>query len=64
MPFIITIEVCLFITQDIPPLQQTIEEVIQEYNDGTVFKVDDGNRIIGSVRVKCEGIWKRITELL
>ena len=44
----------MFGTQDIPPLKQTIEEVIQEYNNGDVFKVEDSNKIIGSVRVRCD----------
>ena len=44
-------EVALFGNKDIPPLKQTLEEVISEYEAGIVLKMtgDDG-RIIGSVR--------------
>ena len=36
---------------DIPPLKQTLQEVQNEYDNGTILKVlDDNNRIIGSVR--------------
>ena len=36
---------------DIPPLKQTLQEVQNEYDNGTRLKVlDDNNRIIGSVR--------------
>lgn len=47
-------EADLFGTRDIPPLKQTIEEVIEEYNSGLVLKIEDENKIIGSVRVRCE----------
>ncbi len=48
-------EAALFGTDDIPPLKQTIQEVIAEYDRGTVLKlVDDENVIIGSVRAKEE----------
>ena len=47
-------EAALFGTQDIPPLKQTIEEVIEEYNSGLILKIEDENKIIGSVRVRCE----------
>ena len=47
-------EADLFGTQDIPPLKQTIEEVIEEYNKGVVLKIEDNKKIIGSVRVRCE----------
>lgn len=47
-------EADLFGTQDIPPLKQTLEEVIEEYNNGTVLKIEHEDRIIGSVRVRCE----------
>lgn len=41
----------LFKTQDIPPLKQTIEEVIEEFHKGTILKaVDENGEIIGSVR--------------
>ena len=44
-------EAALFGNKDIPPLKQTLEEVISEYETGIVLKMtgDDG-RIIGSVR--------------
>lgn len=48
-------EAALFGTDDIPPLKQKIEEVIGEYERGTILKlVDDENVIIGSVRAKEE----------
>ena len=46
-------EADLFGTRDIPPLQQTLDEVIEEYDQGIILKlVDDDNVIIGSVRAK------------
>ena len=46
-------EADLFGTRDIPPLKQTIDEVIEEYNSGIILKmVDDDDTIIGSVRAK------------
>ncbi len=46
-------EAALFGTNDIPPLKQTLDEVVDEYNSGVVLKmIDDSNRIIGSVRAK------------
>ena len=46
-------EADLFGTRDIPPLKQTIDGVIEEYNDGLILKmVDDDNVILGSVRAK------------
>ena len=44
-------EAALFGNKDIPPLKQTVEEVISEYEAGIVLKMtgEDG-RIIGSVR--------------
>ena len=46
-------EADLFGTRDIPPLKQTIDEVIEEYNNGIILKmVDDNNVILGSVRAK------------
>lgn len=36
---------------DIPPLKQTIEEVYEEFQKGTILKAEDGGGdIIGSVR--------------
>lgn len=44
-------EAKLFGSMDIPPLKQTIEEVFDEYEKGTVLKsVDGAGTIIGSVR--------------
>ena len=46
-------EAVLFGTNDIPPLKQTLEEVIQEYADGIILKmVSENNTIIGSVRAR------------
>ncbi|MCR5626993.1 MAG: GNAT family N-acetyltransferase [Lachnospiraceae bacterium] len=46
-------EAALFGNMDIPPLKQTIDEVISEYEQGIILKMvsEDGN-IIGSVRAK------------
>ncbi len=43
-------EADLFKSRDIPPLKETLEEVIEEFEKGTVLKLVDGNEIIGSVR--------------
>ena len=46
-------EAALFGSKDIPPLKQTIEEVIAEYREGIILKmVDENGVIIGSVRAK------------
>ena len=46
-------EALLFGSKDIPPLKQTLNEVIDEYNNGIILKmVNDENTIIGSVRAK------------
>ncbi len=46
-------EAALFGNKDIPPLKQTLDEVIEEYNEGLVLKMTDENDvIIGSVRAK------------
>lgn len=46
-------EAALFGSKDIPPLNQTLDEVIDEYNNGVILKmVNDENTIIGSVRAK------------
>ncbi len=46
-------EASLFGSKDIPPLKQTLDEVIDEYNNGVILKmVNDENIIIGSVRAK------------
>lgn len=41
----------LFGSKDIPPLKQTLDEVVDEYNSGTILKMTDPDgAIIGSVR--------------
>lgn len=46
-------EAALFGSKDIPPLKQTIEEVIAEYREGIILKmVDENDVIVGSVRAK------------
>ena len=46
-------EAALFGSKDIPPLKQTLEEVIAEYREGVILKmVDENGVIIGSVRAK------------
>ena len=46
-------EADLFGSRDIPPLKQTLDEVIEEFNSGIILKmIDDKNNIIGSVRAK------------
>ena len=46
-------EAALFGTNDIPPLKQTMEEVIQEYRNGIILKMNSvDNDIIGSVRAR------------
>ena len=48
-------EADLFGSRDIPPLKQTLDEVIVEWNSGTILKMADNNTIIGSVRAKESG---------
>lgn len=43
-------EADLFKTRDIPPLRETLEELEKELEKGTVLKLVEGDRIIGSVR--------------
>lgn len=44
-------EAALFGNKDIPPLKQTLDEVIEEYHKGIILKmVDTDNLIIGSIR--------------
>lgn len=46
-------EAALFGSRDIPPLKQTLDEVIEEFNSGVIMKtVDENGVIIGSVRAK------------
>ncbi len=45
----------LFNDHDIPPLKQTLEDILTEYQRGVILKVSDGdNIIIGSVRAHFE----------
>ena len=43
-------EAALFGSNDIPPLKQTIDEVIEEYHKGVILKLVTDNKIIGSIR--------------
>ena len=45
-------EAALFGSRDIPPLKQTLDEVIVEYNNGIVLKMTDDDVIVGSIRAK------------
>ena len=46
----------LFGTRDIPPLKQTLDEVIEEYKQGIILKlINENNLIIGSIRAKEKG---------
>lgn len=45
-------EAALFGTQDIPPLKQTLDEVIAECKSGIILKLTENGRIIGSVRAR------------
>lgn len=44
-------EAALFGNKDIPPLKETIEELTEEFNKGTILKLVEDGKIIGSVRV-------------
>lgn len=58
-------EARLFGSMDIPPLKQTIEEVCDEYEKGTILKaVDDAGTIIGSVRAYQENRTVHIGKLM
>lgn len=49
-------EADLFGSRNIPPLKQTLDEVINEYNSGIILKMlDNRGNIIGSVRAKENG---------
>lgn len=49
-------EADLFGSREIPPLQQTLDEIIDEYNTGVILKMmNDNGHIIGSVRAKESG---------
>ena len=43
-------EAALFGNKDIPPLQETIEELNEEFNKGIILKMVEDDKIIGSVR--------------
>ena len=43
-------EAALFNNKDIPPLKETLEELAEEYNNGLILKMTEGDKIIGSVR--------------
>ena len=43
-------EAALFGSKDIPPLKETIEELTEEFNKGTILKLVEDGKIIGSVR--------------
>ena len=45
-------EAALFGNKDIPPLKQTIDEVIEEYEQGLILKMVDDSMIIGSIRAR------------
>lgn len=45
-------EAALFSSRDIPPLKQTLDEVITEYHSGIILKMMLEDRIIGSVRAR------------
>ena len=45
-------EAALFGSRDIPPLKQTLDEVIAEYENGIVLKMTDDDVIVGSIRAK------------
>ena len=48
-------EAALFGSKDIPPLKQTLEEVVDEYEHGIILKMmDEAHSIIGSVRAREE----------
>jgi len=43
-------EAALFGNKDIPPLKETIEELTEEFDKGTILKLVEDGKIIGSVR--------------
>lgn len=46
-------EADLFGSRDIPPLKQTLDEVVEEFKSGVILKIiDDKYTIIGSVRAQ------------
>ena len=58
-------EARLFNDQNIPPLKQTIEDIVNEFEKGTVLKATDENgTIIGSVRACAENGSAYISKLM
>lgn len=48
-------EAKLFHNPNIPPLKQTLEKVLSEFQNGIILKaIDENNVIVGSVRAYCE----------
>ena len=48
-------EAVLYDNFEIPPLTQTIEDLIAQFDDHTFLKVVNSSQIIGSVRAMCQG---------
>jgi ribosomal protein S18 acetylase RimI-like enzyme len=47
-------EAVLYDNFELPPLTQTIEDLIDQFDDHTFLKVVKSDQIIGSVRAKCQ----------
>ena len=43
-------EAALFGTKDIPPLRQTLDEVVKEFEEGTILKIVINNNLFTSTR--------------
>lgn len=54
----------LFGTRDIEPLTATLDDLIQEYHNGVVFKMVYKNTIIGSIRVRIDATSVYIGKLM
>lgn len=48
-------EAQLYDDYSIPPLTQTIGEIVSDFNELTFFKAKKNNQIVGSVRVRIDG---------
>ena len=48
-------EAVLYDNFEIPPLTQTIEDLIAQFDDHTFLKVVNSSQIVGSVRAMCRG---------
>ena len=48
----------------IPPLTQTIESIEEDFQKETFFKIEDRDRIIGSIRISVEGETGKIGRLI